>query len=173
METGWQTVLRARSMTITWRWRRMCCSGVRRLTVLGGWVELDDGECWFVHSERIFMAVLCIYSRCAGRLTVGRVWENRAGDDGERAAGTTPGCPASLSPSPTIRPGSSDNFTAGLPGLQWQWQANPNSHWLLPGTNTLNLRCVSLPQPETKRSIWRPRCCCKSSRPGGSALKPR
>ncbi|HGK4671820.1 TPA: family 43 glycosylhydrolase [Kluyvera georgiana] len=160
VETGWQTVLRARSMTGPWVAKNVLFQGNTSVNGphQGGWVELDDGECWFVHFQDAHLYGRVVHLQPMRWAADG--WPRLGeplGDDGEGQPVLRWSRPASLSPSPTIRPQTSDNFTAGLPGLQWQWQANPNSHWLLPGTNTLNLRCVSLPQPETKRSIyWQP-----------------
>jgi hypothetical protein len=37
---------------------------------------------------------------------------------------------------------TSDDFRHGQPGLQWQWQANPQRHWLMPHAQGLRLRCA-------------------------------
>ena len=67
VENGWQTVLRARQMTGLEA--KTCFSGNTSINGphQGGWVEGEEGECWFVHfGTYISMAAWFTSSRCLG-----------------------------------------------------------------------------------------------------------
>lgn len=157
VETGWQTVLRARSMTGPWEAKNVLFQGNTAVNGphQGGWVELKNGECWFVHFQDAHL-----YGRIV-HLQPMR-WESdgwpRIGEPLDDEGAGQPVMrwphPASLPPSPKTQPQMADDFASGRPGLQWQWQANPNPEWLEAGEGRLHLRCAPLPQAQDKRNFY-------------------
>jgi hypothetical protein len=121
----------------------------------GGWVELDDGECWFVHFQDAHLYGRVVHLQPMHWEADGwpRIGE-QIDDDGVGQPVMHWPRPASLRPSQPILPQTSDDFVDGKPGLQWQWQANPDPAWLLPGDGQLNLRCCGLPQAQEKRNFY-------------------
>ncbi|EOF4707326.1 family 43 glycosylhydrolase, partial [Klebsiella oxytoca] len=160
VETGWQTVLRAREMIDPWEAKNVLFQGATAVNGphQGGWVEGEEGECWFVHFQDLHL-----YGRVVHLQPM--FW----GDDGwprigEQIDDSGAGQPVSRWPrpkglrsSPTLAPQTSDDFAHGAPGRQWQWQANPNPEWLLPAKEQLHLRCVPLPEVDGQRTFyWAP-----------------
>lgn len=157
VETGWETVLRASSMTGPWEARNVLFQGDTPVNGphQGGWVELDDGECWFVHFQDAHLYGRIVHLQPMRWEQDGwpRIGEPM-GDEGEGQPVMRWARPTSLPPSPRCLPQTDDSFTHGVPGLQWQWQANPHAEWLLPGNDRLNLRCCPLPQGEDKGNFY-------------------
>lgn len=160
VETGWETVLRARSMTGPWEAKNVLFQGDTPVNGphQGGWVELDDGECWFVHFQdaHLYGRIVHLQPMRWEQDDWPRIGEPM-GDEGEGQPVMRWSRPASLPPSARLLPQTDDDFARGVPGLQWQWQANPNPGWLLPGRHRLNLRCYPLVQAEHKSNLyWQP-----------------
>lgn len=157
VETGWETVLRASSMTGPWEARNVLFQGDTPVNGphQGGWVELDDGECWFVHFQDAHLYGRIVHLQPMRWEQDGwpRIGEPM-GDEGEGQPVMRWARPTSLPPSPRCLPQTDDSFAHGVPGLQWQWQANPHADWLLPGNDRLNLRCCPLPQGEDKGNFY-------------------
>lgn len=157
VETGWETVLRAKNMTGPWHAKNVLFQGNTPINGphQGGWVELDDGECWFVHFQDAHLYGRVVHLQPMHWEADGwpRIGE-QLGDDGVGQPVMHWSRPASLRPSQPILPQTSDDFVDGKPGLQWQWQANPDPAWLLPGDGQLNLRCCGLPQAQEKRNFY-------------------
>lgn len=157
VETGWETVLRAKSMTGPWHAKNVLFQGNTPVNGphQGGWVELDDGECWFVHFQDAHLYGRVVHLQPMHWEADGwpRIGE-QIDDDGVGQPVMHWPCPASLRSSQPMLPQTSDDFVDGKPGLQWQWQANPDPAWLLPGDGQLNLRCCGLPQVQEKRNFY-------------------
>ncbi|VFS59786.1 Beta-xylosidase [Kluyvera cryocrescens] len=121
----------------------------------GGWVELDDGECWFVHFQdaHLYGRIVHLQPMCWGDDGWPRIGEP-LGENGEGQPVMRGPRPVSLPASPREKPQTSDDFANGKPGLQWQWQANPNPEWLLPGKQQLNLHCCGLPSLQEKNNVY-------------------
>lgn len=157
VETGWETVLRAKSMTGPWHAKNVLFQGNTPVNGphQGGWVELDDGECWFVHFQDAHLYGRVVHLQPMHWEADGwpRIGE-QIDDNGVGQPVMHWPRPASLRPSQPILPQTSDDFVDGKPGLQWQWQANPDPAWLLPGDGQLNLRCCGLPQAQEKRNFY-------------------
>ena len=92
----------------------------------GGWVTDGQGGDWFIHFQDVG-----VYGRVPHLQPVD--WRSGwpvMGREGEPVPGGDTGLPAEQAAIP-----ASDDFARG-PGLQWQWQANPNPAWfksLFPG----------------------------------------
>ncbi|WP_061284324.1 glycoside hydrolase 43 family protein [Kluyvera cryocrescens] len=157
VETGWETVLRAKSMQGPWEVKNVLFQGNTPVNGphQGGWVELDDGECWFVHFQdaHLYGRIVHLQPMCWGDDGWPRIGEP-LGENGEGQPVMRGPRPVSLPASPREKPQTSDDFANGKPGLQWQWQANPNPEWLLPGKQQLNLHCCGLPSLQEKNNVY-------------------
>lgn len=154
--TGWQLAMRAVHPRGPYVARTVLAQGTTRVNGphQGAWVTLANGDDWFLHFQ--------------DRGPYGRIvhlqpmtWR----DDGWPVIGNakatdTTGQPAQRAGLPRVASGgqspslqTTDEFDAGVPGLQWQWQANPQSSWIVSGPpGVLTLR----PQPLTgrARTLW-------------------
>ncbi|WP_350327081.1 glycoside hydrolase family 43 protein [Pectobacterium aroidearum] len=145
--TGWQTVLRARSLEGPWQSRIVLHQGSTSVNGphQGGWVELDNGESWFVHFQ--------------DRHAYGRVvhlqpmrWKDDWPLIGEQHNAQGLGQPVLEATKPCVnppivmqQPSTSDDFSSATLGRQWQWQANPDERWLALTHPGLQLFCQPMP----------------------------
>ena len=157
VENGWQSVLRSRNLTGPWTARNVLFQGNTTINGphQGGWVELDNNECWFVHFQDAHL-----YGRIVHLQPM--YW----GDDdwpriGESINNDSTGQPVLSYKKPTVfhhseeyRIQTSDNFQHGKFGLQWQWQANPNPDWLIASDQGLNLSCYPLPTRHQQQTLY-------------------
>lgn len=158
VETGWQSVLRSRTLSGPWEARVVlqqgdsCVNGPHQ----GGYVELDNGECWFMHFQDADL-----YGRIVHLQPMH--WQDddwpRIGE-GHRLDG--PGQPVQAHRLPSVArhpqgfavPQTSDDFASGKPGLQWQWQAHPQPGWLRPMRNALALTCQPMPEYRDAQALY-------------------
>lgn len=135
VSTGWQTVLRSRSIYGPYEARRVMEQGNSIINGphQGGLVDTPDGsEWWFIHFQ--------------GKKAYGRVIHlqpARWSEDGWIVIGEDPdgdgiGNPVLIHAKPHIPsagdaspapPQTSDEFSSTRPSLQWQWQAHPRDSW--------------------------------------------
>lgn len=147
---GWQGVLRSRSITGPYEGRDVLDQGPTEVNGphQGAWVTDVAGKDWFVHFQdtdaygrRIFLEPMH--------------WR----PDGWPEIGTDPdrngiGQPVIVNRKPAARtvqtissPATSDSFDGSALGLQWQWNANPQSDWasLSAAPGSLRLKAISSP----------------------------
>ncbi|MCR4876648.1 MAG: glycoside hydrolase 43 family protein [Clostridiales bacterium] len=101
----------------------------------GGWIEDGRGRDWFIHFQDVG-----VYGRVPHLQPVD--WSSGwpvMGNAGEPVPEGDTGLPLADAEIP-----ESDDFREG-PGLQWQWQANPNPLWWKAENGELKLRCVPAP----------------------------
>ncbi|HYP54645.1 MAG TPA: hypothetical protein VEQ42_13935 [Pyrinomonadaceae bacterium] len=55
---------------------------------------------------------------------------------------------------PVVTPPDSDEFDRNALGPQWQWHANPGTHWAFPAGSLGFLRMFNVPLPEGHRNLW-------------------
>ncbi len=145
--TGWQTVLRSRSLQGPYESKTVLHQGNTAVNGphQGGWVELPDGECWFVHFQDAG-----VYGRVVHLQpmrwhddwpTIGRTTDN----DGPGEPVLRWQKPAGVLSGPPREPQGSDDFSSARLGLQWQWQANPQAQWFRLDNHGLTLPCQPLP----------------------------
>ncbi|MCA1922975.1 glycoside hydrolase 43 family protein [Buttiauxella noackiae] len=158
VETGWQSVLRARKLSGPWEARVVLQQGQTSINGphQGGFVELENGECWFIHFQDADL-----YGRIV-HLQPMR-WQS---DDwplvGEKHTLNGPGQPVKEHLLPSVAqypqgsqaPQTSDDFANGKPGLQWQWQAHPQEKWLNPTKDALSLACQIMPEYQGEQALY-------------------
>lgn len=150
VETGWQTVLRARRIMGPYEDRVVLRQGDSRVNGphQGAWVETPAGEDWFLHFQS-----RGLYGRITHLQPM--TWQDGWPVIGEPAGGETWGMPVDAwekPDAPACEPLSlqaSDDFTGKL-GLQWQFMANQDERFftLLDG----RLRLHAYPAEDGK--LW-------------------
>ncbi|MCX8618811.1 glycoside hydrolase 43 family protein [Gilliamella sp. B2923] len=157
VETGWQTVLRSDKLTGNWTARNVLFQGNTPINGphQGGWVELANSQCWFVHFQDAN-----VYGRIVHLQPM--YWD----DDNWPRIGQTlddhgAGQPVLSYPKPLVNGEStgdkiqtSDDFEQGKFGLQWQWPANPQPHWLADSEAGLVLNCCPLPIRNGQETLY-------------------
>ena len=138
---GWQLVLRSKAVYGPYESKVVLRQGTTNVNGphQGAWVETAEGESWFLHFQ--------------DRGPYGRVvhlepmrWQDdwpTIGNNGEPVATFTK--PRVRAASPVAEPQTSDEFNDARIGLQWQWQANPQSNWALPSPALGALRLFAIP----------------------------
>lgn len=146
VKTGWQTVLRSRDIFGPYEYKVVMRQGDSETNGphQGAWVDTVTGEDWFLHFQDVY---------CAGRIIHLQPmrWENDWSIIGIAKPGNDCGEPVSVYKKPDIgnaeydicEPDTSDDFSAGSLGLQWQWNANPDSGWHEMTGKGLRLNAVS------------------------------
>lgn len=131
VETGYQVILRSRHIYGPYEDKIVLHQGNTGINGphQGGWVELENGESWFMHFQD-----KGAYGRIVHLQPM--YWENDWPVIGmnQNAVGvgepvlhyTKPGLKAKQS---IIVPATSDDFDSEELGLQWQWQANYKKEW--------------------------------------------
>lgn len=150
VEYGWQTVLRARNVYGPYEEKIVMHQGASSINGphQGAWVTAPDGSDWFLHFQDRFELgrVVHLQPMC---------WHSdwpfiglEQNGDGIGEPVTEWDCPKGEA-GPGLQIG--DSFTNGKPGLQWQWQANPQPEaWLRPvAGDALHLVCGA------SGSLWR------------------
>lgn len=146
--TGWQVVFRSKDVHGPYEHKIVLAQGGTAVNGphQGGWVELSNGESWFVHFQDVDE-----YGRIVHLQPV--MWEDDwpvVGVDDDRDG---IGEPVASFRKPTVRgvskrkePQTTDAFEEPTLGLQWQWNANPRPHWYQLGEGALKLHALYQPQ---------------------------
>jgi beta-xylosidase len=150
VEGGWQLALRGQNVYGPYEARIVLARGKTEINGphQGAWVETQTGESWFIHFQ--------------DKGAYGRVihlqpmnWVNDwpvIGHDGEPVLQHKK--PNVGRTWPVITPADSDAFNDSRIGLQWQWQANPNTNWMFPARSSGFIRLFSVPPPAGFQNFW-------------------
>ncbi len=151
--TGWQLVLRSRNIYGPYERKVVMDQGSTPINGphQGAWVDTQTGEDWFLHFQD---------KEAFGRIVhlQPMKWINNWPVIGLDKDGDGKGEPVLVHKKPNVgkaypmaTPPESDEFNGLNPGLQWQWQANPQATWLFmqPGRGVMRLYAQQLP-PEAK-----------------------
>lgn len=156
VRTGWQTVLRSRSIFGPYEDKIVLHQGHTDVNGphQGGYVELDSGESWFMHFQ--------------DRNAYGRIvhlqpmrWENdwpAIGVDSNRDGIGEPVSvyrkPNTGSSGPISVPATSDEFESPSLGLQWQWLGSSKPEWLSLTASPGQLRLMAYPLPQGAATFY-------------------
>jgi beta-xylosidase len=110
----------------------------------GAWVDTPLGEHWFLHFQEVAGYGRLVHLQPMDWLPDGWVGMgvNRKAD-GKGEPVLTHRKPALPAQAISV-PATSDDFSGGRLGLQWQWQANPQKSWARLEQPGLSLLCVPL-----------------------------
>jgi len=132
--TGSQAVFRSPNLYGPWEYRVVLEEGSTSINGphQGAYVETPDGQGWFIHFQS---------SAAHGRIVHLEPvhWRDGWPLIGDPIHGSTTGEPVPFGPMPrdtritsSMRPQTSDEFSAAKLGPQWEWNHNPdNGHWSL------------------------------------------
>lgn len=139
---GWQMVYRATNLFGPYEGKRILEQGSTNINGphQGGWVELDNGECWFVHFQE-----LQPYGRIVHLEPMKWVddWPVMGIDKDSNGVGepVVEFDKPNVGNSSSIQvPQTSDEFNNDAYNLAWQWYANYYEHWYSLKDNPGNLR---------------------------------
>lgn len=143
---GWQTVLRSKNIYGPYEDKIVLEQGSTDINGphQGAWVELENGESWFLHFQENGP-----YGRIVHMNPV--KWENDWPVMGIDFDGNGIGEPVRIYNKPAVRkhfgievPQTSDEFDSTGLGLQWQWEGNWKKEWYSLTENPGNLRLFSV-----------------------------
>jgi beta-xylosidase len=154
VSTGWQTVLRSKNIYGPYERKIVMHQGNTLVNGphQGAWVSTESGEDWFLHFQ--------------DKEAYGRVvhLQPMTWKDGWPVIGTDPDGdgtgepmarfkkPATGKAYPLATPAESDEFNGRVPGLQWQWMANPQHAWSFLLDSALRLYAVQ--KADSARNLW-------------------
>jgi len=156
VKSGWQTVLRSKNIYGPYEDKIVLSQGSTEINGphQGGYIELENGEGWFVHFQD-----KGAYGRIVHLQPV--VWKNDwpvMGND-EDSDGT--GEPVLIFKKPNVGksypvqvPQTSDEFDSAKMGLQWQWHANYKKEWYSLTESQGAVRLYSQKIPEKNANFW-------------------
>jgi len=149
VKPGWQTVLRSRDPFGPYEIRTVMHQGPTDINGphQGGWVELENGESWFLHfqDKEAYGRIVHL-----NPLTWNDDWPLIGIDSNSDGIGEPVREHAKPSTGMKVQPHgpqTSDEFNGISPGPQWQWHANPYQAWMFHSGNLgfMRLYCVLLP----------------------------
>jgi beta-xylosidase len=154
--TGWQTVLRSRSIYGPYEDRIVMDQG---RTVIngphqGGWVELKSGESWFVHFQDKGAYGRIVHLQPVKWIDDWPVIGNDNDGDGKGEPVTTFRKPDVGRTYPIRNPQTTDEFNSPHLGLQWQWQANYEERWFSLNPRRGSIRLHAVKRPRTAANLW-------------------
>ena len=150
---GWQSVFRAKNIQGPYEHRIVLDQGATPVNGphQGAWVDTPSGEDWFLHFQD-----QGAYGRVVHLQPM--VWKDGWPVIGEDPDGDGKGQPVLVHRKPIVGPAlvaapitvppTSDEFDAPKLGLQWQWQANPQSGWFSLAAQPGKLRLFAQPAPK-------------------------
>lgn len=156
VKTGWQSAFRSRSIDGPYENRIVLDQGRTAVNGphQGAWVTTPSGEHWFVHFQDLDAYGRVVHLepmawRGDGWPVIG------SDDDGDGKGEPVPAAakPKSAGRADVAVPQTSDEFDGRSLGLQWQWQANPQSAWYSLGEAPGSLRLRAQPAPDSE-NLW-------------------
>lgn len=153
--SGWQTVLRSKNVYGPYEDKIVLHQGETAINGphQGAWVELENGENWFIHFQEKQPYGRIVHLQPArwkdGWIAIG---EDKNGD-GTGEPVTDWKKPSVGKSYPLKVPQTSDEFDGAILGRQWQWHANPEPTWAFTNTSGF-LRMNPVVQKEGARSLW-------------------
>jgi beta-xylosidase len=155
--TGWQLALRSKNIYGPYEEKIVLEQGSTTINGphQGALVETQTGESWFIHFQD-----KDAYGRIVHLQPV--KWLNGWPVTGIDKDGNGIGEPVSTLKKPDVgktypveTPQESDEFNDNKLGLQWQWQANPQSNFCFPAGSSYGfLRLYNVPVPDSIKNFW-------------------
>ena len=154
VETGWQSCLRSRSVYGPYDYKVVMHQGNSRVNGphQGGWVTSPDGRHWFIHFQDVVELGRIIHLQPMCFLDDWPfIGQDQNGDGIGEPVEEWP-VPAEGMPEYAIR--QSDDFAEKTLGLQWQWQANPNTDFYSLEEHPGYLRLYCYRNPGRENLLW-------------------
>jgi beta-xylosidase len=159
VKTGWQVALRSKSVFGPYEDKIVLAQGQSLVNGphQGAWVDTPDGkQDWFLHFQD-----QGAYGRVVHLQPM--TWKNDWPVMGLDADGDGTGEPVLAYRKPAVPgkvpvavPATSDEFDTQAPGLQWQWQANPQPQWLASPAvaQASQLALAAVPAPTEAQNLY-------------------
>jgi beta-xylosidase len=159
VKTGWQVALRSKNIFGPYEDKIVMAQGKSPINGphQGAWVDTPDGkQDWFLHFQD-----QGAYGRVVHLQPM--AWKNDWPVMGTDADGNGTGEPVLTYRKPAVPgkvplavPATSDEFASSRPGLQWQWQANPQPQWLAPtdAAQPGQLMLAAVPAPPEAQNLY-------------------
>jgi beta-xylosidase len=156
VETGWQLALRSKTIYGPYERKVVLAQGKTSINGphQGAWVETQSGESWFIHFQDKGAYGRIVHLQPMKWINDWPVIGSDPDGDGTGEPVSKfkkPNVPGNISPA---TPADTDEFNADRLGLQWQWQANPQTNWALPSAAYGLLRLFNVPLPAGAKNFW-------------------
>ncbi len=153
--TGWQLILRSKNIYGPYEEKIVLAQGSTPINGphQGGWVELDNGESWFVHFQDKEAYGRVVHLQPVKWIDDWPIMGNDKDGDGT-------GEPYLVYKKPNLpkqkphTPVDTDEFNSETLGLQWQWNATPQSGFYSLQSTTGQIRLNTQPIPEQSLNLW-------------------
>lgn len=119
----------------------------------GGWVELDNGENWFMHFQELQPYGRIVHLQPVKWIDDWPVMGKDDNNDGKGEPVTEYQKPKVNKPSVVKIPQAADEFNDTKLNLAWQWQANYHDHWYSLSQKKGYLRLYAQHNPNP-HSVW-------------------
>ncbi len=152
--TGWQLVLRSKNVWGPYEARKVLEQGSTDINGphQGGWVELENGENWFVHFQDKGAYGRIVHLQPVQWVDDWPVMGKDLDGNGVGEPVTEFQKPAVKNASGLIVPQTSTEFDSDSLGLQWQWHSNYYDHWY--GLQDGKLQLHAQPYPALPHTLW-------------------
>ncbi|MBT29775.1 MAG: glycoside hydrolase [Thalassobius sp.] len=153
--TGWQLILRSKNVYGPYEEKIVLAQGDTPINGphQGGWVELDNGENWFVHFQDKGAYGRIVHLQPVEWIDDWPVMGNDKDGDGTGEPFLIHKKPK-LSGNGVINPVESDEFESTEQGLQWQWNATPKNGFYSLKAKPGMLKLNALALPEMANNLW-------------------
>ncbi len=153
--TGWQLILRSKNIYGPYEEKIVLAQGNTPINGphQGGWVELDNGENWFVHFQDKEAYGRVVHLQPVKWIDDWPIMGNDKDGDGT-------GEPYLVHKKPNLpkqkphTPVDTDEFKSETPGLQWQWNATPKAGFYSLKSNPGQIKLNTQPIPEKSLNLW-------------------
>jgi beta-xylosidase len=154
VSTGWQTVLRSKNIYGPYERKIVLDQGNTNINGphQGAWVNTQTGENWFLHFQDKDAYGRVVHLQPMKWVNDWPVIGIDKDADGKAEPVLVHKKPNVGKTYPVNTPAESDEFNSPALGLQWQWQANPQSSWAFP-TAAGVFRMFSVYQPDSINNI--------------------
>ena len=156
VKPGWQLALRSKNVFGPYEVKKVLEQGNSTTNGphQGGWVTTPAGEDWFVHfqDKEAYGRIIHLQPmKWINNWPVIGIDEDGDGTGNPVLEYTKPNVGKTF---PVVTPPEDDEFNGNTPGLQWQWQANPQITWGFPSGNLGFYRLNCIPKPEGFKNLW-------------------
>jgi beta-xylosidase len=156
VEEGWQLVLRSKQIYGPYEEKIALAQGPTQINGphQGAWVNTSSGEDWFIHFQDRGAYGRIVHLQPMQWIADWPVIGTDPDRDGTGQPVLNYKKPNVGRTWPIMTPRESDEFSGNEIGLQWQWHANPGTHWAFPAGSLGFLRIFNVPLPEGSRNFW-------------------
>src|SRR5688572_2072794 len=156
VSTGWQLVLRSKSIYGPYERKVVMDQGASAVNGphQGAWLDTPSGEHWFLHFQDKEAYGRVVHLQPMRWIKDWPVIGSDNDGDGKGEPVTAFKKPNTGSSVSIVTPPETDEFNGSAPGLQWQWQANPQPTWSFINSSLGALRLYSQLVPDEGVNLW-------------------